>query len=174
MPPATYVTSSARISPCGMYRYWLRRVWDPELPVLLVVMLNPSKADAQRDDQTIRRVVHFAKRDGYGGIVVVNLFAFRTTLPSHLAHCARSGINIVGAENNDAIIAAAEECDAVVVAWGTHAIAERRADEVVELLVGHFDRVMCFGHNGDLSPKHPARLGNDTPFIDWLPWSVAA
>src|SRR5271154_3410516 len=76
--------STADISEDGLYRYWLTRTWDPTKPVLNWIMLNPSTADANKDDATIRRCMNFAKHWHYGGIAVYNLFAFRATDPKVL------------------------------------------------------------------------------------------
>jgi hypothetical protein len=59
------------------YRYTLTRVWDPVLPMTTFVLHNPSTADATQLDPTLRRCVGFAKREGYGGMVILNLYAFR-------------------------------------------------------------------------------------------------
>src|SRR5437868_12651695 len=72
---------SAVISPCGKFRYRLTRQWG-EGAALPFVMLNPSTADAEQDDPTIRKCVGFAKRMGYDGIEVVNLYAYRATKPT--------------------------------------------------------------------------------------------
>ena len=75
--------STAVISQDGLYRYHLERRWS-DAPFLTFVMLNPSTADAEIDDPTIRRCVGFSKREGAGGIAVVNLYAFRATSPADL------------------------------------------------------------------------------------------
>src|SRR5688500_18287560 len=72
----------ATLSACGRYRYHLERRWATH--VLPIVMLNPSTADAEIDDPTIRRCMGFAKRDGYGGIAVCNLYALRSPSPDDL------------------------------------------------------------------------------------------
>lgn len=72
---------SAVFSPCGTYRYELRRTWESSLPILVTIGLNPSTADGYGDDPTIRKEIGFASRWGYGGIVKVNMFAFRSTDP---------------------------------------------------------------------------------------------
>lgn len=77
--------AGAGMSECGCYRYWLARCWDAELPKLVWLMLNPSSADAETDDPTIRRCIGFARTWGYGGIGVVNLFALRATDPRDIA-----------------------------------------------------------------------------------------
>jgi len=73
----------AVISPCGLYRYSLTRTWSAALP-LPFVMLNPSTADADIDDPTIRRCMAFARREHAGGIIVANVFAYRATSPADL------------------------------------------------------------------------------------------
>jgi hypothetical protein len=77
------VKKDAVISDDGLYRYWLGRRWD-ERPLMAFVMLNPSTADADIDDPTIRRCMGFARREECGGIMVVNLYALRATKPIHL------------------------------------------------------------------------------------------
>ncbi len=74
----------AIISECGKYRYQLWRIWDESLPKVLFIMHNPSKADADNDDPTIRRCIGYAKFWGYGGIYVGNLFPYRATDPNEL------------------------------------------------------------------------------------------
>jgi len=78
------VVRSAVLSDCGTYRYSLTRRWSPG-PLLGWVMLNPSRADALVDDPTIRRCVGFARRWGFAGIVVRNLYALRATDPRELS-----------------------------------------------------------------------------------------
>ena len=71
----------AEISPCGLHRYRLTREWAPTLPTIAFVMLNPSTADGEIDDPTIRRCIGFARDLGYGRLHVVNLFTYRATDP---------------------------------------------------------------------------------------------
>src|SRR5438552_14460864 len=72
----------AEISPCGTWRYGLGRGWDPALPVLGWIMLNPSTADAKINDQTIRRVMTISRAAGYGAAWVANLFALPSPSPA--------------------------------------------------------------------------------------------
>ncbi|HDR1569813.1 TPA: DUF1643 domain-containing protein, partial [Pasteurella multocida] len=73
------MNNNAIFSDCGTYRYVLWRIWDTLLPRITFIGLNPSTADESNDDPTIRRCINFAKKWGYGGIYMVNLFAYRST-----------------------------------------------------------------------------------------------
>ncbi|WP_368188730.1 DUF1643 domain-containing protein [Aeromonas sp. R7-3] len=78
----------AVFSPCRTYRYALSRVWATDKPYALFIGLNPSTADETLDDPTIRRCIDFAKRRGYGGLVMANLFAYRATDPEVMKRAA--------------------------------------------------------------------------------------
>jgi hypothetical protein len=80
-----FIERAAVISDCGLYRYMLRRAWDYERMRALVCMLNPSTADAEIDDPTIRSCVRLLRALGFGSVEIVNLFAFRATQPAALA-----------------------------------------------------------------------------------------
>lgn len=149
-----------------LFRFALWRVWDPRLPLLAVVMLNPSTADASRDDQTITRLVHFATVAGYGGFVVVNRYAYRATEPAALM--AYGSVNAIGPDNDNWIRIAIADRN-VLVAWGANWVAEDRLVEVEGLLLNHIitGRAFCLGYTKDGYPKHPARLGNDAAFEPW-------
>jgi len=116
-------------------------------------MLNPSTADAQRDDPTIRRCTGFARRWGFGGIEVVNLFAWRATKPEEL----RRASDPVGRLNDRAILRAARECAMTIAAWGNHGAWMGRTDRVLEILRGVCE-VRVFGLTAIGQPKHPLYL----------------
>ena len=142
---------TAEISPCGQYRYRLGRLWDESRPVCLWIMLNPSYADDQEDDRTITLCVGYAKRWGYGSILVGNLFAWRTTYPEKLYQAE----DPVGPRNDRRLRAMLTKADLVVCAWGTHRMARGREREVISMLDGrgHALRITRDGH-----PHHPLRL----------------
>lgn len=137
----------ATLSPCGTYRYWLERRWEECKDYLNFVMLNPSTADHERDDHTIRKCIGFAKRWGYGGIHVTNLFALRSTCPANLRACA----DPVGPENDTYLKAGAASAPMTIVAWGGHGSLGDRAAKVLPML----GKVHALAVNGDGSPKHP-------------------
>jgi hypothetical protein len=147
--------SGAVFSSCGRYRYSLLRQWA-QGPRVLWVMLNPSTADGTNDDPTIRKVRGFSERWGFGSLEVVNLFAWRTTDPMDLARAGREGKDIVGPENDDAILAALPRASLVVAAWGAHEKGER-ARVVTALLTQHTD-LMLVRRTRRGAPEHPLYL----------------
>lgn len=156
----------AIISDCGRYRYRLERIWDESLPVLVWVMLNPSTADASIDDPTIRRCISFAKAWGYGGIVVVNLFALRATNPKALNIFAPD--DPIGPLNNDHILEAVAGGD-VICAWGA-SVPEywrHRPAGVVQIMREHGARLHHLGLTKDRHPRHPLYLAGDTKPTRW-------
>jgi hypothetical protein len=152
--------ATATISPCGRYRYDLTRMWG-EGPVALWVMLNPSIADAERDDHTIRRCIFYSKREGMGGLVVVNLFAWRATKPSELL----TADDPVGPENTATINRwlTDERVGLRIVAWGANRLAEQLGRPLWRAASGSPDNVLCLGRTTSGAPRHPARLPNDQP-----------
>ena len=158
---------SAIISEDGKYRYVLRRSLGSVLrwykPVLFI-MLNPSTADAETDDPTIRRCMAFAKRSGATHLNVVNLFALRATDPKELLKAE----DPIGPENDNYI---AEEIRKngmlpTVCAWGSHKFAKKRAMEV--LSHGAPGGFVCLGQTKDGSPKHPLYLKSDKQFEELM------
>ena len=148
---------SAVFSSCGRYRYGLSRVWDERKPVLLFIMLNPSTADAEQDDPTIRRCIAFAKSWGYGGLLAGNLFGLRATDPSLLYENS----DVVGEENDKHLIQMAALCKRVVFAWGNHGILHERGIAVKSL----FPKAWCIGKNKNGQPRHPLYLSADSKLI---------
>lgn len=149
--------ASATISTCGRYRYSLRRRWGSGLS-LCVIMLNPSTADAVKDDPTVRRCVGFARREGWMGLEVVNLFAYRATSPKEL----KSSACPVGPGNDEAIRVACARAGRIVVAWGAHGSFMSRDKEVLESMTR---KVWCLGTTKRGHPRHPLYLKSSQPLI---------
>lgn len=151
----------------GPYRYLLRRVWGPEGDLLTFVMLNPSTADAQTDDPTIRRCIGFAKREGCGGINVLNLYAYRCTDPAQLPRAP----DPVGPENDEYLRRLAEFRGIVerppaniVVAWGTLA-GQMRIAQFITIMDG--TPLRCLGVTKGGQPRHPLYVRSDQPLVPW-------
>ena len=145
---------SAVLSECGRYRYRLTRDLGAGAPVCFI-MLNPSTADADTDDQTIRKCKMFATRWGFGQIIVVNLFAWRATDPREL----RKVPDPIGPGNDEHIRWAVAEAAMTVAAWGVEqpALVAARAFHVGRQLLGH-SRLHCIATTKRNEPKHPLYL----------------
>lgn len=139
----------AVFSECGLYRYALWREWRKDARLrCLFVMLNPSTADSEQDDPTIRRCIGYAKLWGYDALDVANLYAFRSTDPKALWTVD----DPVGPRNDEHIRDLAAGADRIVVAWGNNAKRERELD-VLNLL--HDYEVLALGITGEGAPAHP-------------------
>lgn len=157
---------TAVISDCGRYRYTLSRVWDESKYCLPFCMLNPSTADAEQDDPTIRRCIGFAKREGYGGIHVVNLFAFRATKPRELDTVS----DPVGPDNeiylSRAVYAAASYNIPIVCAWGSRLPLNVSRTGYWMIAQGGA-RFVCLGKTLAGYPRHPLYVRADQPLESW-------
>lgn len=143
-------TRGAVFDASGAYRYRLTRTWDAAGSPVVFIMLNPSTADALRDDPTIRRCVGFARQWGFGALEVVNLFAYRATAPRDL----RAAAEPVGPENDQYLLRAARRGRCVVAAWGTSGCYMARDDAVLRLLARTVD-LYCLGATRCGCPRHP-------------------
>ncbi len=160
------VQRAAVISSCGLYRYRLERTWG-DAPPLAFVMLNPSTADANIDDPTIRRCMGFARREGTGGVVVVNLFGLRAADPRAL----KAARDRRGPENQKALEVVIKTGLTIVCAWGAHPLASGFfAREFVRdaKALGARDRIMCLGRAKGGAPRHPLYVRADQPLEAFL------
>lgn len=156
-----YLESDAVISDCKRYRYLLRRTWDHEKPRALFVMLNPSTADAEEDDATIRSLVRICTALKFGSFEVVNLFAWRATDPDDLAE-----VDDPIGDMNDAVIAAAIiRCDLHICAWGAFKFAQTRGEHLQTKIRATRPAMFCLGKTKSGAPKHPLYLKTDVELL---------
>lgn len=147
------------------YRYALSRVWDPSKPTLMFIGLNPSTADEKKLDPTMRRVVGFADREGYGGFWMGNLFAFRATDPMAM----RLHPSPVGLSNDTWLMNMAGRCDLIVCGWGTHGPHLGRDRAVLQLLKSSGRPIKALKITAKGHPSHPLYLPSDSPLLDFPP-----
>jgi hypothetical protein len=161
------VNRGAVLSECGRYRYRLWRHWGDGDARVCFLMLNPSTADANVDDQTIRKCIGFARQWGqqscnpvYGAIDVVNLFAWRSTDPKGLLDVA----DPVGPDNDATIRLVLANAQRIVYAWGRHS---PRVRALVSGRLAHLAwvgrtmpgfEIVTLGRCADGSPRHPVML----------------
>lgn len=163
------ILGDAEFSPCGTYRYALYRDWEPGRAVTFV-MLNPSTADADIDDPTIRRCIGFARHWGYGRLMVVNVMAYRATKPADLPRDLETAI---GPENDKWIGNGATYGELIVPAWGAprrgFEPAYRAADAAIRRAVRIHDHaaVRCLGFTKEFGPKHPLYVPYDAELVPW-------
>ncbi len=154
----------ALISPCGTYRYWLSRHWLPFGPIMRVCMLNPSTADSETDDATIRWLTGYARKRGQSGILVVNLFALRATDPKELL----STDDPVGPDNERFL---RDICggQSVLCAWGNWALKTPLADRMARVVRRVAAEKFCLARTKLGEPRHPLRMSHSRPLIEFDP-----
>lgn len=161
---------TALFSDDEVYRWELKRELGGEI-VLAICGLNPSTANAFKNDQTISTEMAFAKIWGCGRLHKVNAYGFRATDPKVMRKAAQAGFDVIGEENDAAIVRALEAVKSVagsifLVAWGKN-IGPERQRELAALIAKHGVTPMCLGTNKDGTPKHPLYQPHSTPLVPW-------
>lgn len=160
LPPRDlFLERDAVISDCGRYRYLLRRTWDHSKPRALFVMLNPSTADAEIDDATIRSCIRLCRGESYGSFEVVNVFGWRATKPDELL----KALDPCGPQNEWHVRAALGRCDIPICAWGAWPPAEAASAYVRNAIRAERPAAFCFGKTKSGAPRHPLYIKSGTP-----------
>lgn len=145
------------------HRYWLTRKWDETLPALGAIGLNPSTANHEDDDQTIKKEIGFAKLLGCGSLYKGNLGAFVSTQQRGLWESP----DPIGRYNDWALGRVAAHARILIVCWGD---MDNRLWKILRPsldLVKTFNNVKCLGLTKSGAPKHTSRLGYAAPLMDW-------
>ena len=154
------------------YRYTLRILWDDSKPLVQFIGLNPSTADEVKDDNTVRRCKRFAQRWNYGGIIMTNIFAFRSTDPrpmkAHPNPIGELGTFTLGrrrfTNRNDYYLALSRsEATECIAAWGNHGLHLGRSAAVLKLL----DSLKCFRITKAKQPEHPLYMPYSISLLDY-------
>lgn len=159
--------SDAIISDCGLYRYRLEREGAGEGSTA-IIMVNPSTADAEQDDATIRKLRGFGERNGWGRLIIGNLFAYRATDVRELGRA----VDPIGPENDEHLARIFSEADRVICGWGPVSKQPRayRGLRWRKILTIAGDRPLhCIGETAKCGhPCHPLMLSYDRPIVRWL------
>ncbi len=159
----------ATFTPCRRHRYTLT-ILIGDGPPGVFVMLNPSTADADRLDPTLRRVRGFAEAFGWGSITILNAFTFRATDPRSML--AEPEPNAPGADE-----AIRQMClmanGRTVVGWGVHGRHRGRDAEVLAILRGIGSPASALGTTKDGHPRHPLYLPKTARPVAFPPTATA-
>ena len=139
----------ADFSPCGKFRYMLTRRWADGRPRAMCIGLNPSTADAERDDPTIRILIAYLNVMGYGGLLMCNLYALISSTPDKLWDVPNNQ-----GDNDEWLKLAAKHSDTIIYCWGNFKGVEYRAHDVQSLCPAG----KCFGRTKSGAPIHPMAL----------------
>jgi hypothetical protein len=181
LPPD--VNGNARFSHNGDLRYWLTRACPGSgglNPLCAFVGLNPSTADERDergDDPTVRTCYRRAREWGFGGMVMLNLFAYRETSPARMRLAEGKGIDLIG-ENDRYLEKWARKANAspgkhrfgeggiVIAAWGALLDGHRgRACQVTSI----FRKLGPIYRLEDIGPKHPRSVTRHATPCSWVP-----
>jgi hypothetical protein len=160
-------TGTAIISDCQTWRYTLTRDLGSGAGTAVICGVNPSTADASKDDHTIRKDMGFLRLLGVRHLVKINEFAFRATDVNAL----KTAADPIGPDNDRHIEQALRDADLHIAAWGPlgklppHLRSRWRDVVAIADRVGC--RLMCWGTAQDGQPRHPLMLAYSTPLIEW-------
>jgi hypothetical protein len=161
----------AILSDCGRYRYTLERAWAQIPRYVLWIMHNPSKADASIDDATVRRCRGFALSWGYTGILVANLYAYRSTDPFELWRQAAAKVDVIGPDNQRHVVGLLRRASLVICAWGQEGPVQSARFNVLQAIrETHTPHILRMNHNKfghETEPSHPVRLSGKLQPTRW-------
>ena len=148
--------SEAGISSDKLFRWWLYRCWDPSKPIVIFVMMNPSTADHRKNDATISKIIRYAIRWGYGGVLVLNIYAIRSRDQSKIK-------GRVGSRNDwwlsTVFSFAKRKRIKIVCAWGIK--HKDRGDSVRAIAAVAQVKLWCLRSSKNGEPCHPLYLPGD-------------
>ena len=140
------------------YRYTLWVIWDDFGKLVQFIGLNPSTADEQNDDPTLRKCIGFAKRWGMGSICMTNLFAWRDTKPQNM----KRALNPIGILNDYYITEVANVAEMTIAAWGNEGVHLGR-DKEVRKLISNLKALKINKATGQ--PAHPLYIPYETTLV---------
>jgi hypothetical protein len=163
MLSASAVDKGATFSECRKYRYALWRIWDESKPLVMFIGLNPSTANEDENDNTIKSVQRISKHNGYGGFYMMNCFSFVSTNPDDLQFETDNNINDFWLNK------IAADCKTIVFAWGNFDVV-KKTGRYWEIKQMFGDEAVALHINKNGSPKHPLYCKSETNFVKWKDW----
>lgn len=159
-------TGLAIFSTDHKYRYVLTRRWDLLKPCVAFIGLNPSTADADKNDATIRKCIKYAKDWGYGGLIMLNAFGYRSTDWTAL----KGHKDPWGKANGKYLTTIKNHCDKIIAAWGNHLLDIDPTDGyTAEYIVSELGNKLYFlKMTKQGQPSHPLYLKGDLKPRPWI------
>ncbi|SES75290.1 DUF1643 domain-containing protein [Oceanicella actignis] len=153
------VTGEAVFSPCGRYRPLLTREYPDGAGTALWIGMNPSTAEADVDDPTVRRESDYSRAWGFRRFVKTNVMDWRATRPADLL---AEGVAPRSPVNLDVIREQAAQADLIMLAFGAlHPRLRHYGRETVEALRADGRALFCLGLTRDGAPRHPLYMRKD-------------
>jgi hypothetical protein len=147
------ILRKAKFSIDKKHRYELSRHWDLSKSDILFIMLNPSIANEDIDDPTIKRLISFTREFKHGGFFVANLFTYITPYSKTLdTSIGLTKLNLKTIKN------LVNKVDEVIYAWGNSIKEPLELKNLVK-------NPKCFGKNLNGTPKHPLYLSSNSKLI---------
>ena len=140
------------------HRYALWRIWDMDKPLVMFIGLNPSTANEDENDPTIKSVCRIANNNGYGGIYMMNCWTYISTDPKMLVINSHTDW-----DNNNMLTVIEAKCKDVVFAWGNFQIVKDKGRDKELIKMFPNAKALCINKNG--SPKHPLYCKSDSKLI---------
>lgn len=150
-----------------LYRYFLSIVWAADLPVLVAMLLNPSTADHLINDPTVARMIERARRLGFGGVIILNAFAWRETDRLKMLKVADPVGELNDAYILETLLQAKAKGWQVMVGWGNEGGHNGRSARVARLLKRADVQAVCLRYCDNGEPGHPLYIGYSEPFKPW-------
>lgn len=142
--------------------YWRFTLGRSGVRKLLTIGLNPSTATREKSDTTVAKVDGVARRNGFDGFVMLNVYPVRSTDFNALP----LGVDAEAISENlshiEALVAS-EPNPTIWVAWGENILARRYfVESAQQLMVRLQSYAPSWQHFGPLTgsghPRHPSRL----------------
>ena len=146
------------------YRYLLRRTWDDTLPTMQAIGINPPDADKVSLDPTLNRLTERAIAMKCGSLVLLNLFAIRSTQPRLITKAS----NPVGPHNEYFFREHLDRRREILVMWGAYGTHQRRGLTVAHRLHKRGMKLKCLGIGIHWQPYHILYLPPDQPSFPYI------
>lgn len=153
-------SNGAYFSHDNKFRFVLWRIWDDTKPKVMYVGLNPSTANATKNDNTITKLVKVSKHNGFGGFYMLNLYSYVTPYPE----CLKGNWEIMDGINNKHLLDFSGKASKVVFCWGNFKESQEKASELKHAFQ---QEAWCLFKNKNGSPKHPLYCKDETQIIKY-------